>query len=123
MDIKSLFKNLDIGAVGLGWSYLRNGWAGIGEYLVKAFSKMLKKLPADQLKYYAEIVQKVAQLLRMVIDTFIKGEKPKAAATATATAIEELAKHLEDGEYTKTELDQDIDAITACIYLWKEVSK
>lgn len=123
MDIKTLWKKLDIGAVGLGWSYFRNGWAGIAKYLCEKFSKLLKKLPAEQLKYYADIAKKLAQLLRMVIDTFIKSENVKKAAEATLAEVEVFAGHLEDGDYSTAELDQDIDTIKALIKLWKEAAK
>lgn len=123
MNIKDIIKKLDIGPVGLGWSYFKDGLAGIAKYLCEKLSALLKKLPADQLKYYADIAKNVAKLIRMVIDTFVKSTTVKAAADATVQAVETLAAHIEDGEYTTKELDEDIDSIEACIDLWKEAAK
>ena len=47
----------------------------------------------------------------------------KKAGTATADALSTFAEHVSDGEYTKAELDEDIDMIEACISLWKEAPK
>lgn len=120
MDIKTLIKKLDIGPFGLGWSYFKDGWAGIAKYLCEKLSKLLKKLPAEDLKKYAGIIQMVAELLKTICEKFIKDEKVAKKIGLIIETISGMAKHCEDGEYTTDELDLDIDAIEAVIDSFKD---
>lgn len=123
MDITTLFKNLNVSKISVIWAFITGGWAGLAKLLCEAFTKLLSTANPEKLKEYSELAAKIASFIRTGIDLFIKDEKVKTAAEATAKAIEDLAKHIADGIYNEQELDEDIDNITACIDAWKEVAK
>lgn len=123
MDITTLFKDLNISKFSVIWAFLADGWAGLAKLLCEAFTKILSKANPAKLKEYSELAAKIASFIRTGIDLFLKDEKVKAAAEATAKAIEQLANHISDGIYNEQELNEDIDNITVFIDAWKEVSK
>ena len=123
MDITTLFKDLNISKFSVIWAFLADGWAGLAKLLCEAFTKILSKANPAKLKEYSELAAKIVSFIRTGIDLFLKDEKVKAAAEATAKAIEQLANHIADGIYNEQELNEGIDNITACIDAWKEVAK
>lgn len=123
MDITTLFKNLDISKLSIIWAFLTGGWAGLAKLICEAFTKLLSKANPTKLKEYSELAAKIASFIRTGIDLFLKDEKTKVAAEATAKAIEQLANHIADGIYNEQELNADIDTITVCLDAWKEVAK
>ena len=48
-------------------------------------------------------------------------DKYKVSAAKTIDALETLATALEDGNLSKDEIAANIDAISTCIAVWKEV--
>lgn len=120
MDIVTLFGKLDISLFGVVWAKLRGGWKGVGVYIVKALTKLLKTLPADELRKYSELVIKVMELVSLVVTDFVPA-KYRTAGIKTVDAIRNLANHIKDGEYTEEEFDEDIDAIEAAISAWAAI--
>ena len=120
MEITSLIKELDIGKWSAAWAFLTGGWAGLAKLICEAFTKLLKKADADKLAKYAELAENIAQFIRYGINLFVTDEKLRNAIGAVATAVEQIAVHIKDGEYTPDEMDADIDAIEAAIDAWKE---
>ena len=123
MDITTLFKDLNISKFSVIWAFLADGWAGLAKLLCEAFTKILSKANPAKLKEYSELAAKIVSFIRTGIDLFLKDEKVKAAAEATAKAIEQLANHIADGIYNEQELNEGIANITACIDAWKKVAK
>ena len=123
MELTSLIKELDIGKWSAIWSFMTGGWAGLAKLVCEAFTKLLKRADAEKLAKYAELAEKVAQFIRYGISLFVEDAKLRNAIGAVATAVEQVALHIKDGEYTTDEMDADIDAIEAAIDAWKEVAK
>lgn len=121
MELTSLIKELNISKWSAVWAYMIDGWAGLAKLVCEAFTKLLKKADADKLAKYAELASKIAQFIRYGINLFVTDTKLCNAIGAVATAIEQIALHIKDGEYTPEEMDLDIDAIEAAIDAWKEV--
>ena len=119
MDI---LKSLNISKFSAAWTLLTGGWAGLAKLICEAFTKLLKKADPDKLRDYSELAAKIAGFIRTGIDLFVKDERIRAAANATAAAIEALANHIKDGQYDEAELDSDVDNIEACIEAWKQVA-
>ena len=120
MDLTTIMKSLDISTLGLLWAKLTGGWSGVGVYICKAVTKLLKKAKAEDLSKYGDIVVKVAELVKLIVNDFVP-EKYKEAALATVAAIQTLADHIKDGEYTQEEFDADIDNIEKCVDAWKNI--
>lgn len=122
MNFKTFVNELDLSYLTIGWKICRNDWAGLAKYLVEKLSKLLKKANPDDLRKYSVLVAKIAVYVQQGIATFCPDDSAyKAAGVTTCNAIARLAVHLEDGEYTTDELDEDIDNITKCIDAWKAV--
>jgi len=123
MKIMAFLKELNISKWSAAWAFLTDGWAGIAELLCKAFTALLKKADADKLKKYSELAAKIATFIRGGIETFLTDGAVKEAAVKTADAVNALAEHLADGEYTTEELDADVKNIEACIKLWQKAGE
>lgn len=123
MKLGKFFDELDISKWSAIWAFLSGGWAGLAELICTAFTKLLRKADPEKLKKYAELAAKVALFLRGMVETFIEEGKVREAALKTADAVQVLAEHLADGEYTPAELDIDVDNIRACIEAWQAVDK
>ena len=119
----NILKALGISKFAAAWTLLTGGWADLAKLICEAFTKLLKKAAPDKLKEYSELAAKVAGFIRTGIDLFVKNERIRAAAAATASAIEALANHISDGRYDEAELDADIDNIKACFDAWKKAAK
>lgn len=119
MDISTLFNQLGVSKIALVWKFITGGWAGIAKYLTEKVSTLLKKLPPEKVKEYAELVANIAKFVRYGIELFVKDPVKIDAGTKTATAIQNLADRLADGELTTEELDDSIDDIKAAIEAWR----
>ena len=122
MDVKTIMKKLDISTLGMLWAKVTGGWSGVGVYVTKAVTKLLRKAKPEDLKEYGEIIVKVAELVNLIVTNRVP-EKYKEAALATVAAILALANHIKDGEYTQEEFDADIDNIEKCVEAWKNLQK
>lgn len=118
-----MLNTLGVSKLRAAWSLLTGGISGFLTILAKAFTALLHKADPDKLKHYADLSAKLAKLTRYGVELFVTNECYKKAGTATADALTAFAEHVADGEYTKAELDEDIDTIEACISLWKEAPK
>ena len=123
MNINSILKELGISKLKAAWTLLTKGLSGLIELLAKAFTALLRKANPDKLSNYAEITEKIAKFTKYGVELFVKNEDYKKAGILTAQSIGMLALHISDGEYTKEELNDDIDSIDVCIKQWKEVKK
>lgn len=118
--LASILNDLEISKWSAFWTLLTGGWAELAKLVCTAFTKLLRKADPAKLKKYAELAAKIALLAQGVVDIFVSGDKEKDAATATINCLRTLAEHLEDGEYTPEELDEDVDNIIAAIDAWKK---
>ena len=123
MKITAFLKELDISKWSAIWAFLTDGFAGIAKLICTAFTKLLRKADPAKLKKYAELAATIAQYLRGTVETFMEEGKVREAALKTADAVQVLAEHLADGEYTPAELEIDVDNIKACIEAWQADDK
>lgn len=119
MNINSILKTLGISKLKAAWTVLTGGVSGLLELAAKAFTALLRKANPDKLSYYADLSVRIAKFINQGLDLFVSNEKYRAAGKATVDGLESFAAHIADGEYTKEELDEDIDFIEDCIQLWK----
>lgn len=120
MNINMILKVLGISKLRAAWSIITGGVSGLLALIASAFTALLRKAEPEKLKYYADFSSKLAKFVRYGVELFVTGECYKKAGITTADALVKFAEHIADGEYTKEELDEDIDFIDACIGLWKE---
>lgn len=123
MKLGKFFEELNISKWSAIWAFLSDGWAGLAELICTAFTKLLRKADPEKLKKYAQLAAKIAVFLRGMVETFIEEGKVRVAALKAADAVQVLAEHLADGEYTTAELDIDVDNIRDCIVAWQAVDK
>lgn len=123
MNINTMLNTLGVSKLKAAWSLLTGGISGLLTLLAQAFTALLHKADPSKLKYYADLSSRLAKFTRYGVELFVTSECYKKAGTATADALSTFAEHVSDGEYTKAELDEDIDMIEACISLWKEAPK
>lgn len=123
MKITAFLKELDISKWSAIWAFLTDGFAGIAKLICTAFTKLLRKADPAKLKKYAELAATIAQYLRGTVETFMEEGKVREAALKTADAVQVLAEHLADGEYTPAELEIDVGNIKACIEAWQAEDK
>lgn len=113
---------MNISRFGALWALVTGGWSGLAIYALEGVNSLLAKCDVETLKKTAKIVSSVATTVKGVIEVFVSKEAVKNAAGLTVSALEDLAKALEDGELTKDELDSNIETITSCVNAWKAVA-
>jgi len=123
MNINTMLKTLGVSKLKAAWALLTGGVSGLLTILAKAFTALLHKADSSKLRQYVDLSVKLAKFIRYGVELFVINECYKKAGIATANALTALAEHVSDGEYTKAELDDDINTIEACISLWKEAPK
>ena len=111
---------MDISKIKAAWAFLTGGWSGLAEYLLGVGNKGLAKCDAEKLRKSATIAISVAAVIKTACDVFAP-DKYKVSAAKTIDALETLATALEDGNLSKDEIAANIDAISTCIAVWKEV--
>ena len=123
LSLKQVWDSLEISKWTAIKTLLFGGWSDLGILLCNAFTKLLKKADQDKLLAYADFASKIAKCIRFVVDLFVKDTDIKAASFSTCDALIGFSDHVKDGEYTKDELDIDIDNINACVEDWKKTAK
>lgn len=111
---------MEISKIKALWKLLTGGWAGLAEYILEAVNAWLAKLDKPKLAEASKIVRAISSALVVLLETFLPA-RYKAAGRATVIELDTLAAAMEDGELTKAELNENIDAIEAAIKAWKEV--
>lgn len=100
---------------------LFGGWSDLAIVICNAFTNLLRKADPKDLKMYAEVSEKIAKVIRLVIELFVSSVSVRDAASHTCDTLIAFSDHIKDGMYTPDELDADIDAIEECIDNWKKV--
>lgn len=114
-----IIKSLGISKWSAAWSFITDGWGGLALLICKAFTALLGKADREKLAKYADFTAKLALVVRGGIETFCGEGAVRDAGLATADAIAELSRHIEDGDYSVEELQKDAENIEKCVDCWR----
>lgn len=114
-----ILNDAGIGKLKLIWTFINGGWDDLGDIVRQFINHLLGKADAEKLKLYGERFSKTSQLINYAIELFGISGVIAHCLLSTATAFGDLGLHCSDGNYSKDELDKDVDNIRNSIAAWK----